>query len=426
VKYTISEFEQQPDADISQGSDRKLRAPGGSSAGDETLRSYMQLMGKCPIFTPEQELAASVELRAARSDRWTALLSYAPLVPAIRKLLDARLELDDEIAQLLVTLERSAEAFLLHRTSAKESQLGELCKRAGVLLLDLDLDSELAELLIADVERIANNQRDGLTLEVSRIPGDSRPFRVYLCSCRREQRRVRRLTDEFAKANLRLVVSLARRLGRGRLPLPDLVQEGNLGLLKAIERFDPRRGFRFSTYASWWIRHSVTRAIVNKSRQVRLPGHVQEVQRRLSHARRLFLTQNGSEPSVEELAHQTGIPVAKVEKVVRVDRGLILSLDGPSSHDDHPATDWLEDERSAAPDGELEAQQIGLGLEDALASLRPMEADILRRRYGLDGGRPETLREIGEHYALSRERIRQLQERAVGHMRAELSRMQLL
>jgi RNA polymerase primary sigma factor len=384
-------------------------------------------MGECPSFTSDQELAAAVELRAARSDRWAALLCYPPLVPAIRALLGTRLELGDELSRLLHTLELGAEACRVHRTLANESQLVELCKRVSVLLPDIDVDSELAELLVADVERIAKNHRDGLTLEVSRMPGDSRPFRVYLGSCRKAQQRVRRLTNEFAKANLRLVISIARRLAHGRMPLLDLVQEGNIGLLKAVERFDLRRGFRFSTYASWWIRHSISRAIYNKSRQVRLPVHVHDVQQKLSRARRLFLAQNGREPSVDELARNTGIPAAKLEKLVLVDLAPIISLDAPCSHnDDRAAIELLEDERGPTPDWELEGLEIGLGLEDALASLRPMEADILRRRFGLDGGQPETLREIGEHYALSRERIRQLQERAVGNIRAEFSRMQLL
>jgi RNA polymerase primary sigma factor len=423
VSTTYSEFAQHDQPDVSPVRGRKQQA----STSDSTLRSYVQMMGDCPTFTVEQELAAAVELRAARCDRWAALLGYPPLVPAIRTLLAARLELGDELVQLLPALEQRADEFRLRRTLANESQFGELCKRAGVLLPDLDIDSEIAERLIADIERIANNERDGLTLEVSRMPGDSRPFRVYLGSCRKAQQRVRRLTDAFAKANLRLVVSLARRLAHGRLPILDLVQEGNIGLLKAVERFDPRRGFRFSTYASWWIRHSISRAIYNKSRQVRLPVHVHDVQQKLSRARRVSLAKTGREPSVDELARDTGIPAAKVEKVMRVDLAPIVSLDAPFSRtDDRAAIDLLEDERGATPDWELEAHEIGRGLEDALASLRPMEADILRRRFGLDGGQPESLREIGERYALSRERIRQLQERAVGNIRAEFSRMQLL
>jgi RNA polymerase primary sigma factor len=422
-----SEFAQYDESDAPHVPDRKQRVRREASTSDSTLRSYIQMMGECPIFTPEQEHAASLELRTARSDRWAALLGYPPLVPAIRTLLGQRLELGDELTRLLPALELHAEQFRLRRTLASESELAQLCKRAGELLPDLDVDSELAELLIADVERIANSDRDGLTLDVSRMPGDSRPFRVYLGSCRKAQQRVRRLTDQFAKANLRLVVSLARRLAHGRLPLPDLVQEGNIGLLKAVERFDPRRGFRFSTYASWWIRHSISRAIYNKSRQVRLPVHVHDVQQKLSRARRLFLTQNGREPNVDELARDTGIPTSKVEKIVRVDLAPIVSLDAPSSrNDDRAAIELLQDEQGATPDWELEAHEIGLGLEHALASLRPMEADILRRRFGLDGQQPESLREIGERYALSRERIRQLQERAVGSIRAEFSRLQLL
>jgi RNA polymerase primary sigma factor len=166
-----SEFAQHDEPDTSPGPGRKQRARGEAFTSDPTLRSYVQMMGDCPMYTPEQELAASVELRAARSDRWAALLCYPPLVPAIRTLLGARLELGDELVQLLPTLERSAEEFRLRRTLAHESKFDELCKRAGMLLPGLDIDSELAELLIADIERIANNERDRLTLQVSRMPG---------------------------------------------------------------------------------------------------------------------------------------------------------------------------------------------------------------------------------------------------------------
>ena len=282
-------------------------------------------------------------------------------------------------------------------------------------------------MLIADVERIANNDREGLTIEVARMPGDSRPFRNYLASCREAHRRARRLSERFTKANLRLVVSLARRLSRGQLSLQDLIQEGNIGLIKAVERFDHRRGFRFSTYASWWIRHAISRAIYNKGRHVRLPVHVHDASQKITKARRLYLARHGREPSVEELARETGLADAKVERILRLASGPILSLDVPASRaDDRPAVDMLEDDLAVGPGSALEATELEHALEEALELLRPMEADILRRRYGLEDTEPETLREIGERYALSRERIRQLQERAIVHVRDEFQRLRLL
>lgn len=407
---------------------RRTKAKGEQGiSSDSALRAYLQSMGDVPTFTADQEQSEAIKLRDARTQRWSALLAYPPLVPSIRTLINERLELDAKLAKLLDRLGVSAEEFRLRRTLANEAEFVELCKQAGALLPDIDTDSELAELLVADLKRISINEREQLTLEVARMPGDSRPFRNYYDQVRRAAERVRKYTNDFAKANLRLVVSLARRLAHGRLPLQDLIQEGNIGLLKAVERFDHRRGFRFSTYASWWIRHSISRAIYNKGRQVRLPVHVHDVHQKITRTRRLYEAQYGREPSMQELADATGVPAAKIEKIASIELGPIISLDAPASrNDDRSGVDMLEDEQSMSPGFDLEALELDAGLEDALASLRPMEADILRRRYGLQGVQQETLREIGERYALSRERIRQLQERAVSHMRDEFSRRSLL
>jgi RNA polymerase primary sigma factor len=384
-------------------------------------------MGSYPTFTAEQEHHAALELCQARVDRWTALLGYPPLVPKIRLLLEARMKLSDALRSALARLETDADQFRVRRSLANQAQFERTCAELGACLPDLDLDSELAELLVADVERIAANQREGLSIAVSRMPTDSRPFRVYLAACRRAQARVRALTNTFVKANLRLVVSLAQRLAHGRMAIQDVIQEGNIGLIKAVERFDHRRGFRFSTYASWWIRHAVSRGIYNKSRQVRVPVHVHDVHQKLTRVRRRYLAQHGHEPSAAQLADETGLPLAKIEKVLQIGIGPVVSLDAPTSQaDGRAAVDLLEDENGQPPGWWLESEELERGLEDALAQLRPMEAEILRLRYGLRDTTPQTLREIGEHYALSRERIRQLQEKAVARVRDELDRMQVL
>ncbi|KIG17929.1 RNA polymerase sigma factor RpoD [Enhygromyxa salina] len=384
-------------------------------------------MADCPLFTPAQERQAAVALRRARVDRWAALLGYPPLVPAICASLRARLEIDETLARALDQLEIDAERFRLRRSLAHEAQFKQACAKLGADLTDLDVDSQAAERLVADVERIASQSREALSIEVARMPGDSRPFRLYLADCRKAQRHVRTLTNRFVTANLRLAVSLARRLAQGRLPMQDAIQEANIGLLKAVERFDHRRGFRFSTYASWWIRHAVSRAISNKGQQVRLPVHIQDVRQKLTRARRKHLAVHGHEPSVEQLADETGLPLAKIDKAMRVASGPVISLDAPSAGGDGPAVvDALEDEDERELSGLLEMQELEAGLDDAIAKLRPIEAEILRLRYGLRETKPLTLREIGEHYALSRERIRQLQAQAVAQVRQELGRMQLL
>jgi RNA polymerase primary sigma factor len=393
---------------------------------DSALRAYLQSMGTCPTFTVEQEQAAAEQLWTNRAARWAALLSYPPLVPELRVAIAERLQLDPTGEALLERVGVTGEEFRVRRTLANEAEFNAACKLASEQLVTLDIDCELAERLIADIERIARNEREGLVLDVPRMPGDSRPFRGYLERCRSAQARVRRLVHQFARANLRLVVSLARRLALGRLPLPDLIQEGNLGLLKAIDRFDHRRGFRFSTYAAWWIRHAISRAIYNKARQVRLPVHVHDVQQKVARTRRAYEAARGRQPTLAELATETGVPLAKLGKIVALELGPIVSLDAPVSRaDDRTGVDLLEDEDAPLPGFPLEAEEIAEGLEVALAVLKPMEADILRRRFGLAGVKQETLREIGDRYALSRERIRQLQERAVGRIREEFDRMGL-
>jgi RNA polymerase primary sigma factor len=421
-----AEFAESTETDVPRAA-KSARGVEKSEATDSALRAYLNSMGACTTFTAEQEQDAAIKLREARLVRWSALIAYPPFLTSIRKLIDERLEVDAELGDLLDRLALEGEAFRVRRTLANEAEFLELCKQAGARLPDIDVDSELAELLVADVNRVATNDRDNLTLEVARMPGDSRPFRNYHEQVRKAAHRVRKLTNDFAKANLRLVVSLARRLSHGRLPLQDLIQEGNIGLLKAVERFDHRLGFRFSTYASWWIRHSISRAIYNKGRQVRLPVHVHDVHQKIVRTRRQYEAQFGREPTLDELAAATGVALAKLEKIASIELGPIVSLDAPSSRNDgRTGVELLEDENELGLGYAMEAFELDAGLEDALSTLRPMEADILRRRYGLQGVQQETLREIGERYALSRERIRQLQERAVSSMRDQFDRMQLL
>ena len=404
--------------------------PRGTRAtkSDSSLAAYLQSMGAHPTFPPPQERQKAEQLWTTRCQRWAALLSYPPLVSSMRALIDARLEVDGELAPLLERLERAAEEFRRSRTSANEAHFRELCGQAGAALVDVDTDGKLAEVLVADVAKVAQRERDGLTLAVARLPSESRPFRLFHEAVSSADTRLRRFVDHFARANLRLVVTLARRLARGRLSMQDAIQEGNLGLLKAIDRFDHRKGFRFSTYASWWIRHAISRAIYNKARQVRLPVHVHDTHHKIARTRRRYEAEYGREPSLDELASETGVPRAKIEKVTALELGPIISLDAPvSPTNTRMGVDLIEDEdESIEPSRALESFELEGELHEALSGLQPMELDILRRRYGLDGVEEETLQSIGERYALSRERIRQLQEQAVGRVRETFDRAGLL
>jgi RNA polymerase primary sigma factor len=235
--------------------------------------------------------------------------------------------------------------------------------------------------------------------------------------------------NDFVKANLRLVVSIARRFNHGRMALADLIQEGNLGLMKAVERYDYRRGFRFSTYASWWIRHAISRALADKGREVRLPVHMIDAQHRLTKARRQLTGQLGRQPTSEELATATQMPLDKIEKMRSWLLEQSVSIDKPVGDDEGRVLgEVLEDpdREDTSPTDDLEWEALTTEVRDLLCELRPIEADILRQRFGLGTEQELTLKEIGDKYNLSRERIRQLQEQALAKMRRALARRDLM
>ena len=230
--------------------------------------------------------------------------------------------------------------------------------------------------------------------------------------------------NEFVKANLRLVVSIARRFNHGRLPLADLIQEGNIGLMKAVERYDYRRGFRFSTYASWWIRHAISRALADKGRAVRLPVHMIDAYHRIAKSQRELQSKLERPPSTQEIAAATGIEADKLEKMKTFLSETPVSLDRPISDEDgRRLIDVLVDpnEGPAVPE-QMASSETQNEMLKLLASLKPIEADILRKRFGLVNDRERTLKEIGDEYRLSRERVRQLQEQALGKMRRAMAK----
>jgi RNA polymerase primary sigma factor len=211
------------------------------------------------------------------------------------------------------------------------------------------------------------------------------------------------------------------------MPLQDLIQEGNIGLMKAVDRFDHRKGFRFSTYGSWWIRHAISRAIADKGRAVRLPVHMIDAYHKVSKARRELEAKNGREPTADELAAHTGLAAAKIEKMETLLLEQPISLDRPVNEEDgRKVIDFLQDDESEAPGETMEADALSEQVREVITGLRPIEADILRKRFGLESDNELTLKEIGEQYSLSRERIRQLQEQALGKIRRELRRRDML
>jgi len=237
---------------------------------------------------------------------------------------------------------------------------------------------------------------------------------------RRKLRQMVRAGEEarqiFIRSNLRLVVSIAKRYGHARLPFLDLVQEGNLGLIRAVEKFEYRKGFKFSTYATWWIRQAITRAIADKSRTIRVPVHMMDTITQMQTAEGNLTKRMGRKPTDEELAEESGLTVQKIREARKVAPEPV-SIFEPIGDDNAMLGDFIEDLDAAAP-FELIASKLNIeNLRFVLERLTDRERTVIEMRYGLNGTEPSTLDEVGRHFNVTRERIRQIEAKALAKMR---------
>jgi len=398
-----------------------------AAAPEDPTRRYLREIGKAKLLTAAQEAEIGKRIEAGQAELRRGLAAI-PL--AVQKLtgLAARVRTGEApLEELIVFPEGEPSPAKVRAVMTALGRLRRLTDRARVrdLLAGLPIRPSLIEGLVIELQRLS--ERIAALQAEPRTPRTAKELRALrariglpraelqklLPGIYEQDRLVREAKRHMIEANLRLVVSVAKRYRRSGVSLLDLVQEGNVGLMRAVDRFQYRRGFKFSTYATWWIRQAITRGIADRARTIRIPVHMVESLRRLSRARRALGEKLGREPTAEELAQRLRIPARKVRLLLEAP-GEPLSLQTPIGSEERTEFgDFLEDRQVAPADSGVAGHEMAAGVERALGSLAAREREVLRLRFGIGTDREYTLEEIGARFSLTRERIRQIETAAL-------------
>lgn len=412
--------------------ERAEEAEAGVPAVEDPTRRYLNEIGKAKLLTAAAEVEIGKRIEAGQTELRRAFVAV-PLIVRTMAALVARMKRGElPLEELIVFPEAEPTPARVRAVSAALARLADRrlsVARIADLFAGLPLKPALLEQFVLDLEH-ANAQivaleaappsRQGareLRALQAHVGLSRKEFHAVAARIREYDLRVREAKRQMIEANLRLVVSVAKRYVWSGVPLLDLIQDGNIGLIKAVDRFQYRRGFKLSTYATWWIRQAITRGIADRGRMIRIPVHLVETLRRLSRTRGAMIQELGREPTAEELARRTRMRASKVRALLEVP-GQPVSLQTPIGHDsDTELGDFLQDTQTAPADAGLATTEAAAHVAHALRSLSEKERHILQLRFGLGTGREHTLEEIGGRLGVTRERIRQIEMTALAKLR---------